>query len=56
MLLGKTVTITAAANNSIKGKKGKIIDETKNTITIETQNKKLTIIKSQIKTLEEHNG
>ncbi|MEK6934486.1 MAG: ribonuclease P protein subunit [Nanoarchaeota archaeon] len=48
-LIGLKVEITNSANSSLKGIKGKIIDETKNTITIETKNNHKKIIKSQVK-------
>ena len=54
MLIGKNITITSAKNKTYENKEGKVLDETKNTITIQTQDKELTIIKDQIITLEEH--
>ena len=60
MLIGKTITITKAKNKSLTGKKGNVIDETKNTITLRTtttpKSKDITIIKEQITTIEEDNG
>jgi RNase P/RNase MRP subunit p29 len=56
MNIGKTIRITAARNQSLVGKKGLVIDETKNTITIRTTAKNITIIKDQITTFEEENG
>ena len=64
MIIGKTITITKAKNKGLTGKKGQVIDETKNTITIRTTaktiNKTITkdiiIIKDQITTIEEDNG
>jgi len=50
VLIGKTITITESKNKSITNKHGKVIDETKNTITITTP-KQLTIIKDQITTI-----
>jgi ribonuclease P protein subunit POP4 len=48
MLIGKIAEITDAKNRSLVGIKGKIIDETKNTITIETEKKEKKIIKNQV--------
>ncbi len=57
VLIGRTITITAAGNQSLVGKKGLVIDETKNTITLRTTNHRdITIIKDQITTFEEDNG
>ena len=42
------VEITKAANKNDKGQKGKIIDETKNTITIETKKGNKKIIKNTV--------
>jgi RNase P/RNase MRP subunit p29 len=53
MIIGKTITITDAKNRSLIGKGGMVLDETKNTITIKTQNKDVTIIKDQLITIEE---
>ncbi len=44
-LIGATIEIVDAANKSLIGKKGKVIDETKNTITLE--NKKI-ILKNSV--------
>ncbi|MDP6641861.1 MAG: ribonuclease P protein subunit [Candidatus Nanoarchaeia archaeon] len=48
-LIGLTIEITESKNNSLIGLKGKIIDETKNTLTLETKKGIKKIIKSQIK-------
>lgn len=53
MLIGKRITITSAKNQTLNKKTGTVIDETKNTITIKTNNKKLTIIKDQLTTITE---
>lgn len=55
-MIGKRITIKEAKNKSIEGKTGKVLDETKNTITIQTNEKQITIIKDQTITIEEHNG
>lgn len=47
-LIGLNITIIEAKNQDLIGLKGKIIDETKNTITIEEQDKTKKIIKDQI--------
>ena len=47
-LIGATVEIVAATNKTMKGKKGRVIDETKNTITIEANNKQIKVIKNTI--------
>jgi RNase P/RNase MRP subunit p29 len=53
MWIGKTVTIKEAKNKSITGKQGQVLDETKNTITIKTHTREITIIKDQIITITE---
>ena len=53
MIIGKNITIKDAKNKSLIGKHGQVIDETKHTITIKTQQKQLTIIKDQFITIEE---
>lgn len=53
MIIGKTITITDAKNRGLIGKRGLVLDETKNTITIKTQHKDITIIKDQLITIEE---
>lgn len=47
-LIGATIEVVESSNISLVGKKGKIIDETKNTITIQTKNKKEKILKNVI--------
>lgn len=47
-LIGAMVEIINATNKTDKGQKGKIIDETKNTITIETKKGKKKYIKNTI--------
>ena len=51
--IGSYVEITNSKNKNLIGIKGKIIDETKNTIKIETKNKIITIIKNQVETKNE---
>jgi|GEM_PF-4401939 len=53
MLIGKHITITEAKNKTIQGKKGVVLDETKNTLTLKTATAKITIIKDQITTITE---
>jgi RNase P/RNase MRP subunit p29 len=54
MLIGKQIRIADARNESIAGKNGLVIDETKNTLTIRGKDgKQHTIIKEQIITIEE---
>lgn len=55
MLIGKTITIKEAKNQSLNNKHGTVIDETKRTITITDSktNKDITIIKDQLITIEE---
>lgn len=52
-MIGRTITIKEARNASLTGKKGTVLDETKNTITINQDNKNITIIKDQIITITE---
>ena len=48
-MIGSNIEITKSKNTSLIGLKGKVIDETKNRITIETKKGVKKIIKSQIK-------
>lgn len=56
MLIGKTITIKEATNHTLNEKTGTIIDETKHTITLQTKEKTIKIIKTHIITIEEHHG
>ena len=47
-LIGLTITIIKAKNKSLVGLRGKIIDETQNTINIQTANSIKKIIKNKI--------
>jgi len=47
-IIGKYVKIIDAKNKTLIGIEGKIIDETKNTITLETKRGRKKLIKSQI--------
>ena len=47
-LIGLDITIVDAKNQDLIGLKGKVIDETKNTMTIEQDNKTKKILKNQI--------
>jgi len=55
MLIGKTITIKEARNQSLNNKHGTVINETKHTITITDSktHKDITIIKDQLITIEE---
>jgi ribonuclease P protein subunit POP4 len=55
-LIGRNIEITGSKNKSTSGLEGKIINETKNTITIKTKKGKKTIIKSQITFKMKNNG
>ena len=48
-LVGETAEITEAKNKTLVGVKGRIIDETKSTITIQEGKKTKKIIKEQVK-------
>ena len=49
-LIGKKITIAESNNKSLEGVRGKVVDETKNTITIiDEKNKEKKIIKNQVK-------
>ena len=48
-IVGLSIKIVESKNPSLLGLKGKIIDETKNTITIQTKTSTKKIIKDQIK-------
>ena len=51
MLIGKTITVSEATNPTLIGKRGLVIDETKQTITFEQpDNKTITIIKTHLTT------
>lgn len=56
MLTGKVIIVKEAKNKSIQGKRGLVLDETRNTITIQEGTKNITIIKDQTITIEEHHG
>lgn len=47
-LIGLDITIINAKNQDLIGLKGKVIDETKNTLTIEQDNKIKKILKDQV--------
>ena len=48
-LIGLTMEITEAKNKSLIGLKGKIIDETRNMLTLDTKKGIKKLIKSQVK-------
>ena len=47
-LIGSEIEIMHSKNKTLIGKTGKIIDETRNTITLETNSKKIKVLKSHI--------
>ena len=47
-IIGLTIKITKAKNQSLVGLSGKVLDETKNSFVIETNSKRKTILKNQI--------
>ncbi|MFH1209571.1 MAG: ribonuclease P protein subunit [archaeon] len=49
LLIGSYIEIIESKNKSLIGLKGKVIDQTKNTITIDCKNKTKKIILSQVK-------
>jgi len=48
-LIGLTIRIIDSKNKTLIGKEGKIVNETKNTITIRRKNKEKMLLKNQIK-------
>lgn len=54
--IGMSMKITSSANSTLVGLEGEIIDETKNTFVIKTDNKNKTILKDQITFIIERNG
>lgn len=49
ILTGREIEITDSKNKSLIGKKGRVIEETKNTIVMEEKNKRTKIIKTHVK-------
>lgn len=47
-LIGATIEVVHANNKTLVGKKGKVLDETKNTITISINKKRQKILKTHI--------
>lgn len=47
-LIGSEIEVIDAKNETLKGIKGKVVDETRNTITIETKEKRKVLIKDQV--------
>ncbi|MEK6940326.1 MAG: ribonuclease P protein subunit [Nanoarchaeota archaeon] len=47
-IIGKKIKVTRAENNSLNGIEGTIVDETRNTITVETTNGEKKLLKSQV--------
>ncbi|MEK6907515.1 MAG: ribonuclease P protein subunit [Nanoarchaeota archaeon] len=48
-LIGKSIKVIDSKNKTLVNLQGTIIDETKNTITLQTEKKQIKIIKSQVK-------
>lgn len=48
-LIGKFIKIISSKNKSLVNLRGRVIDETRNTITLETEDKTIKIIKSHVK-------
>ncbi len=55
-LVGADCEVTGAKNASLRGIKGRIVDETKNTITIKTGKGKKTLLKKQVTIMAEINN
>ena len=53
-LIGKFIKVTNAKNKTLVNLQGRIIDETRNTITIQTDKKQVKLIKSQVKSKNEN--
>ncbi|MBS3160399.1 ribonuclease P protein subunit [Candidatus Woesearchaeota archaeon] len=53
-LIGKFIKVTNAKNKTLVNLQGRIIDETRNTITIQTDKKQVKLIKSQVKIKNEN--
>ncbi|MBS3145769.1 ribonuclease P protein subunit [Candidatus Woesearchaeota archaeon] len=47
-LIGTTIKVVKSSNKDLIGVEGKVVDETKNTLTIEKKNKEKKLIKDQI--------
>lgn len=47
-LIGTTIKVVGSSNKSLLGISGKVVDETKNTIILEQDNKEKKLIKNQI--------
>ncbi|MDP4012766.1 MAG: ribonuclease P protein subunit [Candidatus Nanoarchaeia archaeon] len=50
-LIGRNIEIVEAKNKSLVGLKGKVVDETKNTLIIETKDREKSVLKEQVKLL-----
>ena len=46
--IGEEIEVVKSTNKSLIGLRGKIVDETKNTIIIDVQGKKITLLKSAV--------
>lgn len=55
-LIGAKITVKKCKNNSVIGMQGDVVDETKNTIVINTDNGECTLIKNQCELLVEKQG
>jgi len=47
-LIGTKISVVDATNKSLIGLEGKVMDETRNTLLIESEHKEVTLIKEQI--------
>ncbi len=56
LLIGNKIKIVDAKNTSLKGIKGKVIDETKNLLVVETRKGIKKLLKEQIKFRIENEG
>jgi len=54
-MIGSNIEIIESKNKTLTGLKGKVIDQTKNTITLETKKGKKRIILSHVKIKNEKN-
>ena len=55
LMIGSNIEIIESKNKTLVGLKGKVIDQTKNTITLETNNSIKKIILSHVKIKNEKN-
>jgi len=55
-LIGKHVKVVDAENKGLIGIEGTIVDETRNTLKVETNNGEKTLVKDQVTITMEHKG